>query len=119
MAIDLKKSRALAALNLTPLIDMVFLLLIFFLVATKFAEEDARSIPVKLPEAAEARPVTSRLKDIYVSVDAAGRYFLSGRQVSPPELLTALTEARDNNPGRQQMVIIRGHRDCRYQAIVT
>src|SRR5688572_26659453 len=108
MAIELKKSRALAALNLTPLIDMGFLPLIFFLVATKFAEEDARSIPVKLPEAAEARPIAAKLKDIYVNIDASGRYFMSGRQLSPQALLSELERARAANPGRQQTVIIRG-----------
>ena len=40
--------------NLTPLIDVVFLLLIFFLVATKLAQEE-RELDIPLPEAAEAR----------------------------------------------------------------
>ena len=40
MAVNINKGQALGALSLTPLIDVVFLLLIFFLVATKFAEED-------------------------------------------------------------------------------
>lgn len=119
MPVEFKKGRALSALNLTPLIDVVFLLLIFFLVATEFAQEEARSIPVKLPEAAEARPITARLKDIYVNIDAAGRYYMSGQRVSPQQLLEELERHRDANPGRQQTVIIRGHRDCRYQAIVT
>ena len=40
MAVKLERSGALSSLSLTPLIDVVFLLLIFFLVATKFEEEE-------------------------------------------------------------------------------
>ena len=40
MAVKIKQGRALAALSMTPLIDVVFLLLIFFLVATRFEQED-------------------------------------------------------------------------------
>ena len=119
MPIEFKKGRALGSLNLTPLIDVVFLLLIFFLVATEFAQEEARSIPVKLPEAAEARPITARLKDIYVSVDEQGGYYLGGTQVSAARLMRELVKTRDANPGQRQTVIIRGHLACRYQAIVT
>ena len=50
MAVKIKKGTALGALSLTPLIDIVFLLLIFFLVATRFAEED-RERDVELPSA--------------------------------------------------------------------
>ena len=53
MAVKIDKGSALDSLSLTPLIDIVFLLLIFFLVATKFAEEE-RELAVMLPEASEA-----------------------------------------------------------------
>ena len=53
MAVKIKQGRALAALSMTPLIDVVFLLLIFFLVATRFEQED-RELDVVLPSASEA-----------------------------------------------------------------
>ena len=52
MAVRIRKSSVLQSLSLTPLIDVVFLLLVFFLVATRFAEED-RQLDVKLPTASE------------------------------------------------------------------
>ena len=58
MAIKLKQGRALGSLSLTPLIDVVFLLLIFFLVATRFAQED-RELDVELPSASEAKPLVA------------------------------------------------------------
>ena len=53
MAVKIKNSRALGTLSLTPLIDVVFLLLVFFLVATRFAQED-RELDVLLPSASTA-----------------------------------------------------------------
>ena len=51
----------MASLSLTPLIDVVFLLLIFFLVATRFAEEE-RELDVLLPQASEANFVGVRCR---------------------------------------------------------
>ena len=55
MAVAIKKSSALNKLNLTPMIDVVFQLLIFFLVAAKFEEEE-RDFDLPLPQASEAMP---------------------------------------------------------------
>ena len=51
MAVKIKKGNALSALSLTPLIDVVFLLLVFFLVTTRFAQEDYE-LSVVLPRRA-------------------------------------------------------------------
>ena len=56
MAVKIRKGSALASLSITPLVDVVFLLLIFFLVATKFDEED-HALDIQLPEASEAVPM--------------------------------------------------------------
>ena len=45
MAVKIKKGAALGALSITPLIDVVFLLLIFFLVATRFEEAERELSP--------------------------------------------------------------------------
>ena len=64
-------------INLTPLIDVVFLLLIFFMVSTTFRKE--ADLQIQLPEAAQQPvPLEHRLE---VSVDAAGRYAVNGQAV--------------------------------------
>jgi len=64
-------------INLTPLIDVVFLLLIFFMVSTTFRKE--ADLQIQLPEAAQKPvPLEHRLE---VSVDAAGRYAVNGQVV--------------------------------------
>ena len=72
--------------NLTPLIDVVFLLLIFFMVSTTF--ETRQALELELPEsvgggAAEVSPVT-------VVVTAAGVYRLGERELAPDELPAGL-----------------------------
>src|SRR3972149_278371 len=59
------------AIDLTPVIDMVFNLLIFFLVATSFHQLE-REMKIALPHAASAGPISAMLKEIVVNVDAEG-----------------------------------------------
>ncbi|MGC3971964.1 MAG: biopolymer transporter ExbD [Pirellulales bacterium] len=116
MAVKIKKSAALNKLNLTPMIDVVFQLLIFFLVAAKFEEEE-RDYDVPLPQSSEAMPRLSKPKEIYINVDAAGRVAINGQIISKTELLAQLRQAQANNPGRQS-VVIRGAKDCALQYVV-
>ena len=103
--------------NLTPLIDVVFLLLIFFMVSTTF-EHQAR-IQIELPEAtAEAtKPDDESLEII---IDAQGRYFLGDQQVVNTELKTlkgAISKAVGEREGLP--VIIRADGKTPHQAVIT
>ena len=65
-------------INLTPLIDVVFLLLIFFMVSTTFNRDSELSIelPSASAEAQERQP-----DSIDVAIDAQGRFYVNGRQL--------------------------------------
>ena len=67
-----------AHINLTPLIDVVFLLLIFFMVSTTFERES--EIEIELPEATAERP-DREAQAVEVWIDAEGRLYLDGRQL--------------------------------------
>jgi len=112
----LNTGSALSSLGLTPLIDIVFLLLIFFLVATRFAEEE-REMDVMLPEASEAQPLTSKPRELFINIDADGQYFVTGKTVTLDELQPILKTAYVNNPGRAS-AIIRADARCQWQPIV-
>lgn len=116
MAVKIKQGSAASLLNLTPMIDVVFQLLLFFLVASKFADEE-REIEVTLPQASEARPITAKPKELFVNVDSRGQLFVSGRVVTEPELDGILRQAAANNPGRQS-VIIRADKRVPFQHVV-
>ena len=93
-------------LSLTSLIDVVFLLLIFFLVATRFAEEDnLKQLPTQLPSASEAKPLTQKPDDLKITVSAAGQYFIGGQQMSLAELERYLQASAANNPLSQSATV--------------
>jgi len=71
--------------NLTPLIDVVFLLLIFFMVSTTF-EQQSR-IQIELPEATATAAETEN-ETLEIVIDTQGRYFIGERQVVNSEVKT-------------------------------
>ncbi len=104
----------LPALNLTPMIDVVFLLIIFFMAASKFAEVEA-DIDLQVPEVAAAAPMTSAPKQRTVSVERNGQVQLDGEAVSLAELTSRLAVARGEFP--QLSVVIRGDAACAFQHV--
>lgn len=102
--------------DLTPMIDCVFQLLIFFLVATKFAEEE-RELDVMLPEASEAQPITVKPREMFINIDRDGRYFVTGKTVSLHDLEQVLQMVWVNNPGRAS-IIIRADQRCPWKFVV-
>ncbi len=72
-------------INITPLIDVVFLLLIFFMVSTTFQRES--EITIELPESSGAISKSEK-KVIEVSIDNQGRYFVNQRRVKDNDIKT-------------------------------
>ena len=71
--------------NLTPLIDVVFLLLIFFMVSTTFDRH--AKLKVSLPEAS-TKATQQQDNPLVLSIDAKGNYFLNDRQIVNQQLDT-------------------------------
>lgn len=100
---------------LTPLIDVVFLLLIFFLVATNFShkEYDQR---VELPKAAGGAESTYISSNLVVNVHKDGAIIINGRIIDNSELTKKLTEFKQSNPGNR--VIIRSDGGVQYSRVM-
>jgi biopolymer transport protein ExbD len=113
----LRKKSSLLAINMAPLIDMVFLLLIFFLVATRFMEQE-RELDMTLPTASEARPLTATPRELFVNIDQQGRFFVDGRFRLEEELEHVMRQAAANNP-LTQTVVIRADRHADWQSVAT
>jgi biopolymer transport protein ExbD len=116
MAVQLNRGSSLAPFNLTPMIDCVFHLLIFFLAAAELSEEE-REMKVLLPEASEAMPLTSKPREVFINIDQAGRYYVTGELLTLEDLAAVLKTAWTNNPGRAS-VVIRADRRCQWQFVV-
>ncbi len=115
MILDTRQIGTDIAIDLTPVIDMVFNLLIFFLVATSFHQTE-REMKIALPQASSAGPISAMLKEIVVNVDAEGRTIVSGRAIAAEDLRTMVKEAVAANP--EQKVTVRGDRTTAYANIV-
>ena len=102
-------------LILTPVIDIMLLLLIFFMVATEFADEE-RHFDIELPTTSDVAALMSLPDPATVSVTAAGEVFLQGESVAVPDLEQRLAAMRQNDPG--QAVLVRGDGAAAYQRII-
>ena len=104
MSVTINKGRFAGGLEMTPMIDIVFLLMIFFLVASKLDEDD-RSIEVMLPQASAAKPLTSRPREFVINIDRDGNYFAGARPVRLDDLRQLLKQSAADNPSRQTVIL--------------
>ncbi len=88
-------------LNLTPLIDVVFLLLVFFMLTAHFVEE--RALDVDLPEA-EANAAEAEPPQVEIIITADGNLLLNGKKTEPEALEAGLRDALSTpGPGTVQL----------------
>ena len=104
-------------INLAPLIDVVFILLIFFMVTTTFNRES--ELKINLPEAtAESSPEEDILLELII--DASGSYYINGKAVvnsQAPTLVGALKKALENQ--EHVSMTIRADARVAHQSVVT
>ncbi len=110
------ESRQDVELNITPLIDVVFLLLIFFMVSTTFERES--EINITLPEA--SKELTEAKPDaISVAIDSRSRIYVNGRTLINSQLSTikqAIYEALGNLT--DVPIIISADAETNHQSVV-
>ena len=99
-------------LNITPMIDCVFLLLIFFMVTTVFKQP--HTLKVELPQARESTIVEE--KKLVASVDRGGRLELNRQRLSLAELPSVL--AREKEKTRSLTLIIRTDKKTRHGVVM-
>ncbi len=99
------------AADITPIIDMVFLLLIFFMVGSQFARP---AIEIDLPEASSGSQ--SQDDALVITLDKSGRVFFDGRETPLESLAPALKEALRKNPDRA--VDLRADGDATFRQFV-
>ncbi|MEK6237186.1 MAG: biopolymer transporter ExbD, partial [Planctomycetales bacterium] len=102
------------ALNLTPMIDVVFLLIIFFMVGTKFAEME-RSIGLNVPDVSDGGTLTEAPSEKIVNVYQDGLIELDQENVTLPELVVRLETAASQYP--ELGVLVRGDGATPYQRV--
>lgn len=97
-------------INLMPLVDVVFLLLIFFLAATTFVREEVE-LDLRLPEARSGEPGTPN-RQLVINVAEDGTVTMDGRPVTLEALRQKLAAAVARN--KEQAVLVRGDEAARF-----
>jgi biopolymer transport protein ExbD len=104
--LEIKYQRKLdASLNMTPMIDIVFQLLIFFLLTTNFITQEG--IQVKLPQARSTAVQTQ--EDVIVSISREGRIFIGEEEMDEPRLYDRLRSLIGNDA--HKLVIVKADRE--------
>ena len=108
-----------ATINLTPMIDIVFLLIIFFMVSTKFSElnEAERDIAISVPSVSNAQALTAAPRKRVINVFSDGSVALDRQPVALEQLQQELVAARKQYP--QLGVVVRGDAETRYQSVAS
>jgi len=101
-------------LNLTPMIDIVFLLIIFFMVGTKFTELE-RKIGLRVPEVSDNGALTPAPDRKVINIERDGEITLDRAPVTLQELTDQLAFARSQYPDLG--VLVRGDARGRFQRV--
>ncbi|PCI14304.1 MAG: biopolymer transporter ExbD [Thiotrichales bacterium] len=103
--------------NLTSLIDVVFLLLIFFMVSTTFTRES--EITIDLPEA-NVEPVEAAIAPIDLTIDVKGRFYINQQKVVNRQTTTLKKAIQLAADGRKNVsLVISADANTPHQAVVT
>ena len=104
----------LPAINLTPMIDIVFNLIIFFMVSTSFADAE-KQVDLSVPQVADSGALNDAAARKAINVHRDGHITLDGQTVALPELTKRLMAARRQT--EHLNVTVRGDADSHFQNV--
>ena len=113
MLADRLQSDELPQINMTPMVDVVLCLLIFFMAATRLYDWDEKEFDVSVPEVADAAPLTAAPEDLTLTIVAPGRVAVNESTLDLDSLSRVLHAAHDRYA--EQGVLIRGDAKLGYQ----
>ncbi len=108
-----KRARRDVTVDITPLVDVVFLMLIFFMVSTSF--KVASSLKLELP-ASHSQEQLHETREVVISIDAAGRYYVGDEPVSDANLRKRILNATKGDPNMR--VVLRADAEARHKRVV-
>jgi biopolymer transport protein ExbD len=102
-------------INMTPMVDVILCLLVFFMAATRLYDWDESEFVVHVPEVAEAAPLSAAPDDLVLTVVKRGLVSVGDSTYTIDRLVTLLTDARSRYAN--QGVVIRGDASLSYQGL--
>jgi biopolymer transport protein ExbD len=107
------KHHTLSELNITPLLDLAFVLLVIFILTTAPPVTD---MDIALPSAANVNPKDAARKAYYVSINNVGKVSLNSVEMNEDQLLTTLVQFRKEDPDLN--VVVRADAGIEFQRVV-
>ncbi len=104
---------SLNELNITPLLDLAFVLLVIFIITTPQLSND---LEMNLPTARKEKPASPPPKINRITVEADGRIALNSQQLELPALKQTLVSMKSSDPDTS--VVVRGAPDVDYQRVI-
>lgn len=105
----------LPTINMTPMVDVVLCLLVFFMAATRLYDWDENQFVVRVPEVSDAAALTAAPEDLTLTIVKPGQVELDGALHSLSSLTESLRAAKANYA--DQGVLVRGDAQLNYQAL--
>jgi biopolymer transport protein ExbD len=115
MKFERKRKSSAPTLAMTSMLDVIFLLLCFFVTVSVFSQWESE-ISIKLPSASTSDQPDRLPGEIIVNLTKEGRVTVNGRDLPLPELQKRLSRISEFYPG--QPVIIRADKETRYESLV-
>ena len=108
---EMKRSKLIAEINITPFTDVVLVLLIIFMIATPFIYQS--SMKVQLPQASKSEEIS---RDIIININARGDVFLEDKKLDLETLKYRLRAIVRSKPDTS--VIINGDKNVKYDSVI-
>ena len=102
-------------INVTPLVDVMLVLLIIMMLIAPMLEQ---GVSVKLPTAVNAIPKPSSADQTIIAIGANGSYYVNAKPVQEAELATRVGELLEGKTGAERIVIIRADEEAKYGAVM-
>ncbi len=108
-----ERKRADFLVEMTPLVDVVFLMLIFFMVSTSFTVSN--SLKLELPTS-KATAQDTQAKEVLISIDASGQLYVQEEAVADGDLRKRILNVSKGDPNMR--VVLRADADTRHKRVV-
>jgi len=115
MAVGGKKGGAIADINVTPMADIMIVLLIIFMVITPMLQ---KGIDVKLPLASNTQERKDEAKSITVAIKRNNDVFLNNKPINTKELIPQLKERLEDLPEGKKMVFLKADSELAYSEVM-
>jgi biopolymer transport protein ExbD len=103
-------------INVTPLVDVMLVLLIIMMLVAPMLEQ---GVQVKLPTAANASPKPQSQDQTIIAIGANRSLYVNAKPVQEAELASKVSELLENKPGGERIVIIRADEEVEYGAVMS